>query len=185
MKKLLVTICFMFGANAGFLIEPYTGYRVGSLETTLSGEKYDYGLKGANIGARVGYTFLTFMAGIDYNIGSVDGDVDQAPAGTPNEEYDTANFGLFAGVQLPILLRGWATYYLNSTYEEADGDELSGSGFGLGVGFTGLPFVSLNLEYRSLTFDEYSTSTGTTKLSGDNERDANEIFVSVSLPLDL
>ena len=187
MRKLLIGLVFMFSTQAGFLIEPYMGYQLGSQETTVGSSKYEYALGGQLIGARVGYTLPLLMAGIDVNLGTMDADVDSAPAGTPDTEYDTRQIGLFAGVELPILLRAWATYYFANEYEQPDGDKYSGGGMALGVGFTGLPFVSLNLEYKMLTFDELEDGTTGAKstLSGTNELDSNEILLSVSLPLDL
>lgn len=188
MKKLLVALCFAFGANAGLLVEPYVGYQISGFETdyTVSGTTTElaYVTNGVNLGARLGYSYLLFMAGIDYSYGTLSNDLDTGSITI--EDIDATRFGIFAGVELPILARAWATYYVNANYE-AGSDEYKGTGYGLGVGFTGLPFVSLNLEYRALTFDEIVGDTGTTKLptSTYDEYTASEIFLSVSLPLDL
>ena len=187
MKKIIVALMLMFTANAGLLVEPYMGFQLGSQETEIANENYEYGLTGQLLGARLGYTLPLFMLGLDVNVGSMDADVDSAPSGAQDQSYDTRQIGLFAGVELPILLRAWATYYFANEYTRDDDDKFKGSGMALGVGFTGLPFVSINLEYKMLTFDELEDSaTGaTTTYSGDNQLDSNEIVLSVSLPLDL
>ena len=50
------------------------------------------------------------------------------------------------------------------------------------LGYTGLPFVSLNLEYRKLEYENYKVSD----ISSYNFKNfsINEIFLSVSLPLE-
>jgi hypothetical protein len=197
-SKLIIAITFLFSvsAKAGFLVEPYLGYSFGSesYDLTNSGVlngKYEFSHNGYRAGARLGYQFLGFMGGIDYGIGSYGRSVDSLPSGvtTTAEDESFNQFGIFAGYELPILFRFWATYYVSANWEgDNTKDEDSGSGFGLGAGFTGLPFVSLNLEYKSFTIDEtkdgadgsvtkYPTST-------TSEPSVSEIVLSVSLPLD-
>ena len=53
------------------------------------------------------------------------------------------------------------------------------SGTILGVGFTGLPFVSLNLEMANYKYDEAELSG----LSGNVDADFKHYTLSVSLPL--
>ena len=78
--------------------------------------------------------------------------------------------GAFVGYDFPILVRAWATYFFDVTYSPETGSDLTATGTSFGVGFTGLPFVSLNAEYRMLSFD-------------DSELDSSEVFLSASLPL--
>ncbi len=191
-----LTFLFTFSANAGFLVEPYLGYSFGSQSFDVSNSgvlngKYEFSHNGYRAGARLGYQFLGFMGGIDYGIGSFGRSVDSLPSGVTatSEDESFSQFGIFAGYELPILFRFWATYYVSAEWEGKDSkDENSGSGFGLGAGFTGLPFVSLNLEYKSFTMDE--TKDGTTGFvtkyptSTLSDTSINEIVLSVSLPLD-
>ena len=124
------------------------------------------------------------ICGVDYSITTLDAEIDTAGYTSTLSDFDGNHLGIFAGVELPVLLRAWATYFLSSKLTDNDDDEYDGSGFGLGVGFTGLPFVSLNLEYRSMTYDEFTdVSAGTT--STDRDYDVSEILFTVSLPLDL
>lgn len=167
MKKILVAMMIMiagFQANAGIMIEPYIGYN-------LAGEFNNDDTSGVNIGGRLGYSLPMLVSlGIDYNMGEYTHDV----SGT-DVDVDHSKFGLFVAVDLPILLRAWATYYLNAKAEQG-ANEYEGSGFGLGVGFTMLPFVSLNLEYRSVNYDDFNGATA--------DIDGTEILLSASIPLD-
>lgn len=162
-------------ASAGFLVEPYLGYRVGDLESTPNGS-IAYDTSGHSIGARLGGTFTMFMAGIDYSMGSLS--ADQTKGGSTDVDLDTTQLGIFAGIELPVLLRAWATYYVSANFENSsNSNEWKGDGIGLGVGFTGLPFVSLNLEYKKMSYDEAPT--------GRSGYDGSEIQFGVSLPLNL
>lgn len=182
---LLLSTLFIYSVNtqADLLLEPYLGYAIGSGET---GSTYEYDYTTPQIGARIGYQMLGVMAGIDYSMSTGKFDLDTTTTATGAEsssKYKKNQLGLFVGYNLPILFRVWGTYYLNVKTEDdiAPITENSGSGYALGAGFTGLPFVSLNLEYRTYSFDESETSGVTTTLNP--ETDFNEIFLSVSLPL--
>ncbi|MDD0853320.1 outer membrane beta-barrel protein [Halobacteriovorax sp. GB3] len=192
MKKLLLVLCatLMVNAQAGVLVEPYLGYRLVSGEDSNS-SKTEYDYNGSVIGGRLGYQFLGFMGGLDYSRGLGAYELEQKDSsGTSKNDYTQSSFGLFAGYELPILLRAWVTYWMSNKLEgdsgAVNGDEFNGSGYGLGIGFTGLPFVSLNLEYRNMTYDEFFDKAAgtTTALSGDSEIGMSEILLSVSLPLD-
>ena len=192
MKKLLSAVVLFLtvsmSANALIHVEPYLGYNMISGENSNSTiTKYDFG--GVNYGARLGLTALGFMGGLDYSMGSGDWETETLNTKTTVDSSQT-KLGVFAGYELPILLRAWATYFVNVKQEiesgANNGREYSGSGFGLGVGFTGLPFVSVNLEYKQYSYDEYESAAGTTvTIDGANKIDLNEIMLSVSLPLDL
>ena len=131
-------------------------------------------------GARVGYQFLGFMAGVEYGMGSgLTQDVAAASIGgvsIPDAEtkYDATHMGIFVGYELPIMLRAWATYFFDSNWDFDGGAKTEFTTIALGVGFTGLPFVSLNAEYRLNTFD-----------SDDNIETNADLLFSVSLPLNL
>jgi hypothetical protein len=180
MKKLIM-LTLMLGlssnAFAGFLIDPYVG--TGSFAGVL--DPANAAAEGINdpddveesmsaVGSRLGYSFLLFSAGIDYQMLTVDGD-------------SQTNTSAFVGVDLPILFRFWAEYFLSSSVdEETDQSVDFVDGYGLGVGFTGLPFVSINLEAQFLNY-EYSTEN----LGTDYDYDYSTVgyILSVSLPLDL
>ncbi|MGI4991201.1 outer membrane beta-barrel protein [Halobacteriovorax sp. GFR7] len=163
MKKILVAMMIMiagFQAQAGIYVEPYLAYNI-------LGDTDGDDTTGLNIGGRLGYSLPMLVSfGVDYNMGTYDID------GT---DADTTNLGAFVAVDLPILLRGYASYYFSSDLE-AGNVTYDGSGVALGVGFTMLPFVSLNVEYRTMSYDGSGAQA---------DFDAEEILVGVSLPLDL
>jgi len=181
---LLSIFLFTSTVQAGVLVEPYVGYSLG-LSKDYDNKTNDY--KTPQFGARLGYQFLGLMAGVDYSLSS-SFDLNQkkittgATSKTPSEKNQ---LGLFVGYEFPILLRAWGTYFLDSNFKKtpAPSKNYSGNGYALGVGFTGLPFVSLNLEYRSFSYDSSKRSGTTTSLNP--KWTMNEILLSVSLPFDI
>lgn len=162
---ILLVILFMASTQvrAGILLEPYMGF--GSVKTIE-----DYGsddtdtTTGVSLGGRAGYEFLLFAGGID---------IQNQTAG----DYSANNTSVFAQFSLPILLKAWAEYFVSSDFDNGTSREFDfDSGYGVGVGFTGLPFVSLNLEVQNLTYK--------TEFNGSDERyESIAYLVSVSLPL--
>lgn len=200
-KKLLLTTSLFFSLSttllAGVLLEPYLGAAIGfSGESTYSDAttKPEFSFLGVNIGGRVGYSFLGFMGGLDYSMAKHNLKTDYNNI-SYKDGISRSQLGIFVGYELPILLRVWGTYFVKA---ELDGDDTAkdsgqfiskdtsfddGSGIALGAGFTGLPFVSINFEYRRFEYDtefekgvKDATHTGTT---------LSELLLSVSLPLDL
>lgn len=167
-------------ASASLLLEPHLGLNISGTGDQGSTE-YDY--NGAQYGLRVGYQNLGFMAGLDYTKSSYE--LESKTAGvTSNNDVSRNEWGLFAGYNFPILVRAWGAYYFSNTMEfDATGTEYSGSTKELGVGFTGLPFLSVNLMYRMVTYDE--SKTGSVESAINPEFDAKEIVLGVSLPFTL
>ena len=197
-KKLVMLSVFLFSfsVKAGFLLDPYLGYSVGENNQTLSNVgvlngDYKYSNNGIRYGSRVGIEYLGIMGGIDYGMGTTKRKLETAPpfVTAAEHEYKIKQIGAFIGYNLPFLLRAWGTYYFSYDWEVdgGAGEKLSGSAFALGVGFTGLPLVSINLEYKSFTFDESrDESTGViTKYptSQRSEIEGSEVMLSVSIPL--
>lgn len=200
MKKLLVVLGLFYFSNAmaGVHLEPYLGYGFGSTEQTAAGIKVERSYSYPSLGARVGYGMLGLSAGLDYNmsLSAFDMTIDKPAGSTDDNKYARSNLGVFVAYEFPILLRAFASFYFNSTLEtDSDpsggtaGDQYNGSGFNLGVGFTGLPIVSLNLEFRSVSYDEYEDSSAGSSLSLPTATlstlDSQEIFISVSAPFNL
>lgn len=183
---------FLSQAQAAFLIEPHIGYNLsGSGDSTYAGVKEEHDYNSAQYGLRLGGQYLGFMAGLDYTLSSPEYETKSAGV-TYKDKLDTKELGFFVGYNLPILLRVWGAYYFNAKAEDQEnsgyqtaGTEYSGSTKELGVGFTALPFLSVNLMYRNPVFDEVKSGGVTTKLSGDAEFSSHEFVIGVSLPLTL
>lgn len=167
-------------AKAGLLLEPVLGYSMGKFEiddVDTSEEKTN----GVSMGGRLGYQNLGFQLGVDYLRSSMNVDDNDF-----KEDLVTSEWALFAGFEFPILLRVYAGYIFSATGEsETDtgsGREdlkfSDGTGMKLGVGFTGLPFVDINVEYRKGTYGE--DKIGATKTERDT--DFSAIMIGVSLP---
>ncbi len=168
LRALIAMIAFTVvgQAQAGLLIDPYVG--IGQAKNTIDAATGSEGTESmTSIGSRLGYSFLLFSAGIDYERSTIDKDT-------------ATNMSAFVGFDLPILLRVWAEYFVSSSYDaddSTDPDLNFKDGYGMGIGFTGLPFVSINLEVAAYNYDfdfgnqKVDYALGTTLLS-------------VSLPLD-
>ena len=192
MKKLMIMCLFLtFGvteSKAGLLLEPYVGYLLGTQDGKYKqdGNEVDpdeTSSSGAGFGARVGFQTFGLMVGGVYetipSITSEENDV-ESDAGS------TSRLGVFVGYDFPLFLRVWGTYFLDVSIEDSNGNDASDmfdSGLGAGVGLTFLPLVSLNVEYRMYTLSDDFKNNGVTFDYSDTNY--SEIFVSVSLPLNL
>lgn len=162
-------------ASADLLIEPHLGYNLGA---TGDGESYS----GGQFGMRLGYQQLGLMAGLDFTRSNFDQDVTIAGVKS-NHELERNEWGVFAGYNFPILIRAWGAYYFNNTTKDTtNNSESTGNTKELGVGFTGLPFLSVNFVYRMIDLDESKNAAGTkTAIDTSNQ----EFVVGISLPITL
>jgi len=171
MKKILLTLSLALfaapAANAGFMIEPYVGYETGDFESGSTKDDYT----GIMYGARLGYGMLGFSFGVDYSTGS--GEVDD----TPSFDAEPTDLGAFIAYEFPIMLRVYATYIVDAkiALDSGTDDIEEGSGTKFGIGWTGLPFVVINLEMTKKSYDK----------QGNNDIDAeiNSYALVVSIPL--
>jgi hypothetical protein len=85
----------------------------------------------------------------------------------------TAAFVAFKPIVIP--LRVYGRYFIDAGL--ADSSSEDDSGYGVGVGFTGLPFISINLDYNKYNND---VTVGSTTTSFD----ASEIMLTLSLTFD-
>lgn len=174
MSKLLISLALILGfsgvAHANIMIEPYLGYEMG--KTTDPDGK----TSGVVIGGRLAYkTPLMLWVGLDggFETGKYKPD--------SNSDADLKRTSLYGvvGVDLPILFRVWAGYGFSDEFKFESPYNMKGTGtnFKLGLGFTALPFVSLNVEYIKA------------KNTGGDIHDVNPDFqhetvlLSASLPL--
>jgi len=174
-------------SQALILIDPYVGYKLTSGENGSSpATQYDY--NSLSYGTRLGLKKLGFSLGLDYSMASSDLEASLGNINTA-ESHDQKILGVFLGYDLPAMFRVWGTYVLDVEFEDTDGsdsgDTLNGSGIGLGLGYTGLPFVSINFEYKMYTIDEATSSGVTSNLAANAEIDLKEMMVSLSVPFDL
>lgn len=184
-RRVIILTVFASPAWAGLYLEPYVGYEFGtgkgdivvqSVGTVVVDEKD----AGAAFGAKVGYSVLGFAFGADYMSARLTGK-DQTTPPDPDSKWKSTDIGLFAQFSLPMLLKFSATYFLSTKLKEDD-TELTGSGFKLGVGFTMLPLISINLDMINNTYDD-SKISGVVVTSTDVT--LKTLMLSVSLPLDL
>ena len=201
-KKTTLAIGLFFAmisaSHAGLLIEPYLGYAIGGDgESTFTPTTVNHTYSGLNYGARLGYSNLGFMIGLDYSASSHDleGKITSSPTYSAKDGIDRSQIGIFVGFNFPVMLRAWGTYYFGAGFDGADaeksGDQVydntdevgDGSGYGLGVGFTGLPFVSINAEYRTFEYD--TSNHGAATVANFAGAKLSEILLSISLPLNI
>lgn len=169
----LVATMVASSAQAGFMIDPYIGIGQTKTELDVAGDNENTS-SDTYFGSRVGYSFILVSAGIDYQITKgEDSDGDDA---------NLNSLSAFVGVDLPILFRFWAEYFLSSSFDsDTDGVDFTfKDGYSVGIGFTGLPFVSINLELQAMNYEaEFDNFP-------NNEFDltVGSTILSVSLPLD-
>jgi hypothetical protein len=164
-------------ANANFLIEPHIGYNISGTGST-SGVDYKY--TNPELGLRLGGQYLGLMAGLDYTASSYTWT--QTPGG--DDKFDRSEFGMFVGYNLPIMLRFWGAYYFANTATDSNssgrtgvGAKYKGTTKELGVGFSAIPLLSLNLMLRNIVYD--------TKPITSSDISNNEIVLGVSFPFTL
>ena len=139
--------------------------------TTIS---VDYADTGILFGGRCGWQTFGLMFGLDYSMGS---GLEATPVASlvsgytvNTTKYDVSYMGAFVGYELPFLLRAWLTYHFDVGMDVEDSSTaIEGSSTTVGVGFTGLPLVSLNAEYRMVSLDNANL-------------DYKSLLLSVSLP---
>ena len=171
MKKILLLclfVLFSFNSFAGLLIEPLVGMSFSKKISFDGGNDYSSGT-GYAFGGRLGYQSGWFQIGGDLLQSSMD--MSDSDFG---ENVKTKEYGAFVGLELPILLRLYGTYIFSANGEtEIDSTNVvmkGGSGFKIGAGFTLLPFLDINADYRSIAFEN---------------QDFEAYMLSISLPFDL
>lgn len=162
--SVLFVIAIATQAQARIMLEPYLGYEMDSkLKLESSGTDIGGKTSGTTLGARVAYALPTMVwFGVDYsltkdakfkgNFSSDDGKVDRS------------NLYVDVGVDLPVLARVWAGYGImnSSKYKFDSGGETTlkdGTAIKLGVGFTALPLVSINVEVTSQDYKNYESGS--------------------------
>lgn len=179
-------------AMAGFHVEPYLGYGKGSEgnHTVTASDQNPADYSGMGFGARLGFNYLGLLIGGTYDAQGLEQTDDDDP--TDVIDFKGTNMGAFLGYEFPLGLRLWLSYYMSASFEidgtndgSNVGAEFSGSGTAFGLGYSIIPMMlSLNVEYKSFAYDEFTPVTGpVVQLTGNNEAKVSYIFVSISAPL--
>lgn len=202
--NILMMFLIIFGLNfinfvplkshAGILLEPYFALENGVMNATASTAlgSLDYSQKsqGTGLGMRVGYTLpILFWSAIDYSLQN--GTLSAYGSSSVSNDYNRTMLFVDVGFDFPILIRGWLGYGISDKLvsKEPGADKtFSGTATKIGVGFTGLPFLSINLEYITHQFNEvnsaaYTSGTNVSTYYGDLK--PTSILVSVSAPFNL
>ena len=180
MKRLTLIFCLFLTlpANANFFVEPYAGMGksisddIQDLDTSFDSFSFSPGL-------RVGTMKLLGLISAGGDISYQDSTAEED--GGRELSLTRMDYGLFVGANLPILFRGFAKYIFSSSLDIGDNKVIGASGYGLGVGYTGLPFLVLNLEYKNLTWSKVSTDD----VERNSDGEISEIFLSLSFPIKL
>ena len=195
MMVMFLLIAFSFSGTfvkAGILVEPYYGMAFtgdGDFKAELKEVTLEY--SALFPGFRLGYQHLGFMLGADYAFSSFK--LEETKDTKHKETVERTDFGLVLGYSFPIMpLRFWAKWILQSKLKgsKKNGDEphfskdarFAGGGQSLGVGWKFVPFISFNLEYRFISYDDYKRN-GKKVENYNNNLDLSDIFFSVSVPL--
>ena len=178
-EYLFLFFLFTLPARAEILLEPLVAYNLHSKLDVAREDNYSGG--GTGFGGRAGYQKLGFQLGVDYLHSDLDFDDSDFGKNVTMDE-----FAGFVGFEFPFLIRVYGGYIFaangDSSYRDStirrDFELSGGTGSKFGIGFTGLPFVCINLEYRQGEFDEYDLGNTTV-----NEKVKYSAYLlSVSLP---
>ncbi len=175
MKKiyqLLLLLGLVFGTNAraDLLIEPVLGYSYGKFMSGISGDD-DEQMDGPSYGGRLGYQNLGFQLGVDYLNSTLD-------VKDTKDNLKASEWAGFIGFKFPVLLRVYAGYVFSGSGDLGNTELTKGTGPKFGIGFTGLPFININLEYRTINYDKMKIGNTTI----DADASYNAYLLSLSLP---
>lgn len=183
---LLVSAFVSSVASAGILVEPYIGFEKGKTVQESGVNSTTHDGTAAVIGGRFGYTLpILFWLGLDYSLTSGGKGKSANTSLYADVDYKRSDLYLVAGFDFPILVRAWLGYGLmNDLTADQSGTSTKvngGTHTKIGVGFTGLPFVSVNLELYN---HAPTKSDGNAFAAGTSFKDAG-FTLTASLPLDL
>jgi hypothetical protein len=182
LKKWTLVVAFMGTMSATVLthaaiyLEPAVGVGM-SGKIDLSSEKPD--LSGTVYGLKLGYSKLGLALGGEYSTGQYNYKQEDGLKVTTTP----TDLGVFVSYTFPIMFKVQASYLLSSsmTLKDLDTKIQKGSGTKVGVGFTGFPFVAVNVDYLMNEYKEVETAGVTAELS--DKIKTNMVLVSVSVPL--
>lgn len=174
MKKLLATITALtllsFSTHAGILIDPYIGYIVSG--STSTGDT----VTGSDMGARLGFTNMGLGFGADATVAGTH----TYKNGGVSTDSTRSNTGVFVSYHFPILVRGYATYFVNSKISSSTAT-LTGNATKLGVQYTGFPFIAIGVEYFNANYTELDSAGVKSSVS----RSESQTRLALSVPFNL
>jgi hypothetical protein len=177
-------------AKADLLVEPYAGYELGTLNLsygsgagiTNSGQSFQNSQTGFDLGVRLGYEFPLIFVALDgmYTSGNV-----ASGSGTgafSSSSMTRTSVFIDAGVHL-LFIRGYVGYGFvdNTAISTTLSPSFTGNAIKLGVSFTGIPFIDINLEYIMHSLTNYSISNDPGSYYSNSGKD-NVAMLSVSVP---
>ena len=188
---LAIILGFSQSAKAGFMVEPYLGTLLNSDVTANDcNNNCKSDVSGNVFGAKAGFKSLGLSVGLDYQMTS--GTSQNEASGSDELDIAISEYGIHVGYDFPILFRVYATYWLNSEINSSNGPNYDvtfkkASGYTLGVGYSFLPMVALNLEIKNLHYSEYDYDFGAGgRGSGfDADNDLSIMALKVSIPLSI
>lgn len=198
MRKFILVLTAFLGlssaAQAGLMLEPYIGYEMGGGKATYTSDatqSYTNKATGSTVGARVGYKLpLMFWLAADYSMTSGSDKYEYVNSAlNDSPSYNRTSLYATVGMDFIVLVRGYVGYSLsneNKVKFNTGEATAKGSAYKVGVGFTGLPFVSINAEYVKYTYTDLSGSNGSAKVSDLYSSFDNSAFMlGVSVPFNL
>ena len=193
MQKVLLPFFLLtlsINSSAGIYLEPLVGANLlGKQEFTITDTKISYNQSGFVFGGKLGYAVMPgFIIGGDLRMGESKFKIDKATLGIASKEtYDTTSIGIFASFNIAPLFNVMAAYYPKNEQENKAKELYSGYKTSLGIGFTGLPFVSINLEFSIYEFNSIKEGAVVTKLpnGGFSTLEGSELLLSISAPIDI
>lgn len=180
-------------AKADILIEPFLG-----IEQSTDGG----GGSNPTFGARLGFDFMGLAVGAQYSSFNGKGDFPNSSGIEESHDYSGTKLGAFVSYQFPISFRVFAAYILNSQSKlkavsidpdgpggisEAAGDlDFKGKGNEIGLSYTGLPFVTLNLSMSTIKNDEVDHPIENTPgVNITSDEDAKTYLLTLSFPFSI
>ena len=177
--------------KADVLLEPYAGYELGTLNmsygsgavpTTNIGQSFQNSQTGFDLGLRLGYEFPLIFVALDgmYTSGNV-----ASGSGTgsfPSSSMTRTSVFVDAGVHI-LFIRGYVGYGFvdNTAISTTLSPSFTGNAIKLGVSFTGIPFVDINVEYIMHSLTNYSIQSDPGSFYSNSGKD-NVAMLSVSVP---
>lgn len=173
MKKLLCLIFLCSSAYGSFLFEPYGGT---TFSGTLEESNTDALFTGASFGAKLGVQYTYFFAGFDYRIGRFSVDAKEDDTTLEDDTLNNEQYFLFVGYEFPMWFRAWGGLALGGYASSNDRKFREGNGALVGLGYKGLPWVSVNLEYVTWGYDKVDPGS-------DSDLKGQHFLFSLSLPI--